>query len=201
MKIYLARHGQSQWQVKPSSNLDTPLTSIGHEQSKRLAEWLAGDRFFDNDTRLDLVSLLVSPRRRALQTARYLVEAVSLPLVTEGSLSEADFRIADHLPQHGPMGFATSTLHSDSLMYAKFKVQAERALNYLVEQATAGQGDVLAITHAGIIETMLRGMVAFDAVRFRPYNAALTIIEWTDHRWHLVHLNFWDHLPVKLRTA
>src|SRR5947209_6079858 len=54
MKIYLARHGQSQWQVERDENWDTSLTIIGHEQAKRLAQWLASHQMIDNESRVEI---------------------------------------------------------------------------------------------------------------------------------------------------
>jgi len=92
-------------------------------------------------------------------------------------------------------------LYNPPKAYAEFKGQVTEALRELVQVAEANRGSVLAITHGAVIETMLRVLVCNDAVRFRPYNATLTLIEWKVGRWHLVYLNFWDYLPVELRTV
>ena len=199
MKIYLARHGQSQWQVAPSNNLNSSLTAIGHEQSKRMGQWLANHRLLDNETQIEVTSLWVSPLKRAFETASYVGNALCLPLVTQKNLSEADFRVADHLPR-ADTPFHNKTPYNSPKVYADFKSKVKEALSDLIEQAEANGETVLVITHGGVIETMLRLIVASDTVRFQPYNAALTLIEWKDGLWHLVQLNFWDYLPIPLRT-
>lgn len=49
-------------------------------------------------------------------------------------------------------------------------------------------------------KTLLRLIADSDAISFRLYNTGLATVEWDNGRWHLVHLNQLDHLPVDLRT-
>lgn len=85
-------------------------------------------------------------------------------------------------------------------MYAAFKSQVHTAFQELVERAEVSSGPVLAVTHGGFIKTMLRIVVNSDIVCFRLYNTGLNLIEWERGRWHIGHLNLWDHLPLELRT-
>jgi len=199
MKIYLVRHGQSQWQLEPSENWDTPLTPLGHEQAQRTGEWLAEHQMLDNQTRVEIASLCSSPLIRAQETAVYIAKSLHLPLLTQQNLREADFHVAEHLPQRDTPLQAHSA-YEPSKVYAAFKSQAQAALQGLVEQAEANGGSVLAITHGGLIKTMLRLVVDSDRVCFKLCNAGISSIEWRRGRWHLVHLNLWDHLPTELRT-
>jgi broad specificity phosphatase PhoE len=199
MKIYLARHGQSKWQVGADAHLDTPLTALGREQSKRMGKWLAGQRVLERKACMEIGAIRVSPLERALETASFAAIALHLSAVTQRNLAEAPFRVSDHLPCcHDPLVPHHPVILSTA--YAEFKAQAKEALRELTKQAGSGDGAVLAVTHGGVIETMLRLIVGCDAVRFESYNAAITLIEWRDCRWHLVYLNFWDYLPTDLRT-
>jgi broad specificity phosphatase PhoE len=199
MKIYLARHGQSRWQLEPSDDLDTALTPLGHEQSERLATWLAAGGVVDGATRVEIATLCASPFKRSQETAGYVARALDLPLVTQPVLREAALHVADHLPRREtPLEPHPPFEPSDE--YAAFKAQAREALDGLVAHAEAGEGPVLAITHGALIKTVLRIAADSDDVCFRLYNTALNLIQWRRGRWHLVHLNLWDHLPRELRT-
>jgi probable phosphoglycerate mutase len=199
MKIYLARHGQSQWQVKPSENWDTPLSSLGHEQAKLMGQWLAGHEMLDHRGRLEIVALCASPLIRAQETAMYAAKALNLPLITQQNLSEANFHVSEHLPQRDtPLD--THPTYEPSKIYAAFKLQAQSALQGLVEQAETSGGSVLAVTHGGLIKTMLRLAVGSDNFCLILYNTGINCIEWKRGRWHILHLNFWDHLSAQLRT-
>jgi probable phosphoglycerate mutase len=81
--ILLARHGESDWnrERRWQGHADRPLTELGHEQARALAERLA-------DTPLDAVyaSDLVRARETALPTAA----AHGLPVATRADLREVD---------------------------------------------------------------------------------------------------------------
>lgn len=198
MQIYLVRHGQSQWQMGASDSLDTPLTTLGHLQSRQLAIWLATSPRLAGGAPAMIAALYASPLRRAQQTAAYIADALDLVVATDPCLSEADFHVADHLPQReGPLCQHPPFTPSEN--YAAFRGQADQALRLLVRQAEAS-GSVLAVTHGGLIKTLLRLIADTDTVCFRLCNACLNVIEWRRGRWHLVHLNLWDHLLTELRT-
>lgn len=65
MEVILVRHGQPEWVRNGLNVVDPPLTDLGHQQARRLAEYL-GDEHFDE--------ILVSPLLRARQTAAPLLE-------------------------------------------------------------------------------------------------------------------------------
>lgn len=199
MKIYLIRHAQSQWQVAPSHDWDTALSRTGHEQAQRLGHWLADRPCLAEGSHLQVAGLCSSPLVRARETAAYVADALGLPLDTDDRLCEATFHVSSHLPQR-ETPFTPSSPYEPSALYRTFKSQAREALDGLVERA-AGTGSVMAITHGALIETMLRSVVGNDAMSFSLYNSAVTLVEWTRGRWHLVLLNCWDHLPVDLRTS
>ena len=84
MKIYLARHGETQWNVdkRISGVTDIPLTERGVEQAKALAE---------EAKKHPIDMIFASPLKRAQETARYTAEALGLPIITEMRLREVDF--------------------------------------------------------------------------------------------------------------
>jgi probable phosphoglycerate mutase len=199
MKIYLVRHGQSRWQVaREDEGWNSELSDLGQEQAQRLADWLADGPIIDQQC-LAVGSIHVSPLLRAQQTAVPLAHALQLPLITDEYLSESDFLVSAHLasvnkPDQYPPTFTPSET------YATFKTRASQALMNLVNTAENQSGAVLAVAHGGLLSTMLRLAVGSDTVSFWLYNATLNLIEWKRGRWHLVHLNLWDHLLPRLRT-
>jgi 2,3-bisphosphoglycerate-dependent phosphoglycerate mutase len=79
VEIVLIRHGQPEW-VKDGLNVvDPPLTDLGHEQAARMADVLAEEEFDE---------ILVSPLRRARQTAAPLFEKLGRPEQIEPWLEE-----------------------------------------------------------------------------------------------------------------
>ncbi|MBK7895961.1 MAG: histidine phosphatase family protein [Anaerolineaceae bacterium] len=200
MKIYLARHGQSRWQVERDDNdWNSPLTDLGQRQAQLLANWLSTPAKLDNETRVEIGCVRVSPLKRAQETAVPITTALNCPSHTDAYLREADFYVSEHLPAAASPYQAMPT-YKPSFRYAVFKQQAQAALYALVADAeTCGQ-PVLGVAHGGLISTMLRLATGSDTVSFWLYNTSLSALEWKRGRWHLIHLNLWDHLPPAWRT-
>lgn len=197
MKIYLVRHGQSQWQVDQQPGAwNSPLSELGRLQAQRLADWLALGTEIGIDQRLPLAALHASPYLRAQETAAPIAAALSLPLVTQVHLHEADFLVSERLPSRSSPRAILPPFEPDP-EYAALK---ERAQQVLVELADRGGGGVMAVSHGGMISTILRLAAGSDHVSFWIYNAGINLIEWKRGRWHLVFLNLLDHLPPELRT-
>jgi len=199
MRIYLVRHAQSHWQLQPSPDRDTDLTTIGHEQSRLMAQWLAGHQKLDHATRIEISGLCASPYKRAHDTAKYASNALGLCICVCPDLREADFHVADDLPtmqgpRQGPEPYELSW------RYAAFKMQVSIGFEKLIAEVEVAGGPILAVTHGGFIKTLLRLVVGTDIVCFQVYNTALNAIEWRRGRWHLIYLNLCDHLPAELRT-
>ena len=86
MRLYVARHGQTLWNVenKVCGRTDLPLTEEGHLQAELLAERIAG---------LDMDVILASPMLRARQTAEPAARLKNLPVLTDDRLIEQDYGI------------------------------------------------------------------------------------------------------------
>ena len=84
MEIFVVRHGQTDYNVKHlfQGYSDIPLNDIGMEQAKETA------RKFEN-IRIDLI--LVSPLKRALQTAEYIKNVTKSQMIIEDRLIERCF--------------------------------------------------------------------------------------------------------------
>jgi probable phosphoglycerate mutase len=61
-------------------------------------------------------------------------------------------------------------------------------------------GPVLAVTHSGVIGTMVRLVINSDLLTLKVFNGSITALEWREGHWQLRFLNLWDHLPYELRT-
>ena len=81
MELIFVRHGEPEWSIGGMSQTDPGLTVRGHEQARLAAEYLA-------DADHPLTEVIVSPARRAHETAAPLVEATGLPATTIEDLVE-----------------------------------------------------------------------------------------------------------------
>ncbi len=79
MEIILIRHGQPEWVRDGLNVVDPPLTELGELQAERTGEVLAGDVYDE---------IIVSPLRRARQTAAPLLRRLGRDEVIESFLEE-----------------------------------------------------------------------------------------------------------------
>ena len=87
--LLLVRHGETVWHADnryAGGGSDIDLTERGRRQAQDLARW-AGTQHVD--------AVVVSPVRRALETARPAAVALGLPLTVVDDLREVDFGVAE----------------------------------------------------------------------------------------------------------
>lgn len=79
-ELYILRHGETLWnrEARMQGSIESPLSDTGHAQAKAMAEVLRA-RGITPDTH----DLWVSPKGRAIETARYIAQATGCaPIVT-----------------------------------------------------------------------------------------------------------------------
>ena len=96
MKLYLTRHGQTDWNVRHQvqGQTDVPLNEKGISQAHELAEALCG-------TPLDLA--LVSPLNRARKTCEIVSDRLQIPYRVCEELTEQNFGIFEGTPTQDPV--------------------------------------------------------------------------------------------------
>ena len=95
MKLYVARHGQTQWNAenKVCGRTDLPLTGVGIAQAQALAEKAA-------DLGIDLI--LTSPLDRAHTMARIIAERCGAEVQIEERLIEQNFGVFEGVDRQDP---------------------------------------------------------------------------------------------------
>lgn len=196
-RLYLVRHGQAQWQVAPDDDLDSPLTALGHAQAGALAKRLGDDLGAAGPARA--VRMFTSPLLRARQTVGYVEAELGIRAEILAELAEARFRVADHLRvRDRPFGEEPSPLHP---AYAAFRDQAAAALRQLYQASLDAAAPVVAMTHGGLIKTLLRCAAGSDRICFEVGNASVTALEWGGGYWRVACLNCRSHLQPAARTS
>jgi len=207
MHLYFIRHGQSfvNLQDWDGGNRDMGLTELGHRQAAALGAWLP--------TELKEIDVLyASTMLRAQETAGYVAEAYSMPIVADIRLREIGNNRADHtpwpsddLPEYSdywgserPFASVTPTREGgESLMHFRTRVGS------FVEDMIEKHRDeiVVAVCHGGVIE------LAFDHIfNVGPFrrcevwckNTGVTRFEYVEHprreTWRLHYHSRSDHL-------
>lgn len=89
-KIYLIRHGQSQWNIlsKVQGQKDASLTDLGKEQARKL-----GKRLIDEN--IDII--YSSDLSRALETAKIISSIIDKPIIESKEIREINFGLWEGL--------------------------------------------------------------------------------------------------------
>lgn len=95
MRLFVARHGQTQWNVenKVCGRTDLPLTAEGKVQAKLLAEKAAD---------LNIDHIVSSPMLRARQTAAAVAECLDISVTVDERLIEQDYGIFEGVDRKDP---------------------------------------------------------------------------------------------------
>lgn len=171
MKLYAARHGQTQWNAenKVCGRTDLPLTPLGQQQAQALCEKVGT---------LDIDLIIVSPLLRARQTAAPSAECWGIPVMVDQRLIEQDYGIYEGVSRLDP-GFLANKRHfayrypgGESMMDV-----AHRVYSLLEEiREKYPEKNVLLVCHGGIcrvIRTYFEDMTNEEYFHYSEENAAI----------------------------
>jgi broad specificity phosphatase PhoE len=173
--FFLLRHGKSEGNKKNivQGHLDYPLSDEGREQAKLTGGWLAAG---------NIQGVFCSPLQRAAETARIAAEAAGLapplplPQLTELdtgvytglTLEEAAAKYPDMWPR---FQMASWEAVEGAEKISSLKQRAAAVWNILVQEAAArgersapaSRFGILAVTHAGFFQWLIRAASGGDA--------------------------------------
>jgi uncharacterized phosphatase len=208
--IYFVRHGQSAANLEPVfQGPDDPLTELGRKQAACAAEYLA---------QVHAEVILTSPMPRARETAGIIQGVCTLPLEEHTLFRE--YRPPSSLsgrPKDLPEGkaflegqrehFEDPVWHfEDEDNYHDLHTRAVEALTHLEQRA---EQNMIVVTHAGFMRTLLVAMMtggqpnptlANQFMRFlKPQNTGITLCRYRAHPtarnpWRLLSWNNYEHL-------
>jgi probable phosphoglycerate mutase len=199
--LLLVRHGQSTWnhEHRIQGQLDPPLSDEGRRQAAQLGRRLAGRTFG---------GLYSSDLKRALETSSLIGEAVGIeptpmPELREIHLGEWEGLHADELAARFPQAWAGWTEEPNWDLVpggegaAAFEARVDAALDSIFERHQ--EGDVLVVTHGGVIQVALHHVVGRPGrgiFVFRIQNTSISVIERRDGRPVVAGVNDIGHLEV-----
>ncbi len=203
--MLLIRHGQSTWnrEHRIQGQLDPPLSEEGRSQAERLGHRLAGRRF---------AGFYSSDLKRAFETAQAIGAATGLqaeptPGLREIYLGEWEGLRTEELAQRFPEAWARWTEDPDwdhvagGEGSALFETRVASTLDGILERHP--HGDVLVVTHGGLIQVELHrifGRPSRGLFPFKIQNASITVIEKRDGRLIIGGVNDTSHLDPALVT-
>jgi phosphoserine phosphatase len=179
--IFLARHGESDWNVanRFQGHTDRPLTERGREQAHALADLVANEQ---------VEAVYTSPLRRATETAEIVsaragLEPIALPELREvdtgswSGLSRAE--VGERFPEGFRRWIAGGSGWEDGETYEEMAERVVRALRSIAEAHPGGR--VLVVSHGGPIRAIhaaARGVGIHEYRRLGPVepNAGLSAV-------------------------
>jgi broad specificity phosphatase PhoE len=201
----LVRHGQSTWnrEHRIQGQLDPPLSEEGRRQAALLGERLAGRRF---------AALYASDLARAFETAEVLGAALGVTPkpragLREVFLGEWEGLRTEQIAERFPDAWASWVQEPDWDVVpggegaAAFDTRVSAELDDIVTRHP--HGDVLVVTHGGVIQVALHrvvGRASRGLFPFKIQNASISLIEHRDGRAVIARVNDIAHLEGSLVT-
>ena len=193
------RHGQSTWnqQHRIQGQLDPPLSDEGRQQAALLGARLGGRRF---------AGFYASDLKRAFETAEVIGASLGLAPEPNQSLREIFLgaweglrteEIADRFPEAWACWVEEPDWDCvpEGEGAAAFDARVGSALEEMLTRHP--HGDVLVVTHGGVIQVALHRMVGRPSRGLFPFkiqNASITLIEKRDARMVVGGVNDIGHL-------
>lgn len=202
MRILLARHGETQWNVDGRSQgqgFDIPLSDIGRTQALRLGERLSG---------LPIVRAVASPLLRARQTAELALGERAGMLTFDDRLMEISHGQWEGLLPHEIRGAFPELQRAWRETPDQVQLPGGESLREVdarawpaFQAACRGLGAedlVLIVTHDGVNRTLLCRVLGLPLARvwsFRQASACLNLLEGSDlEHLQVVRINDASHL-------
>ena len=198
-KIFLVRHGESQWNVlkKIQGQQDVPLTDRGMKQANLIGNRLVHER---------IDRIYSSDLKRAYDTAEIIGKRLSLNVIPTKEFREIDFGIWE--------GMSNDKMHieyyNELCLWRKeperLKVEGAESLRELQLRAMAAVnkiinnevGDnILIVSHSATLKTIILGLLNMDLAYFKNLtlgNVSLSIVENRDYNRVMKVLNDTCHI-------
>jgi broad specificity phosphatase PhoE len=199
--LLLVRHGQSTWNQdrRIQGQLDPPLSDVGRRQAEQLGQRLAGREF---------AGFYSSDLKRAAETAQLVSEALNIapkpmPELREIYLGQWEGLRTEDLADRFPEAWASWAEEPNWDLVpggegsVAFEARVGQALDALFRRHP--QGDVLVVTHGGVIQIALHHVVGRPGrgiFPFRIQNASVSVLERRNGRVVVSGVNDIGHLEI-----
>lgn len=198
-RLVLVRHGESTWnqEGRIQGQLDPPLSRLGREQAQLLAQRLCRQRW---------AGVYVSDLARALETVAPLAGAAAVEPLPMAELREVDLGQwqglqRQQLVERFPVEWEAWTKRPSWDIVpggegmSRFEQRVKTVLGQL--QARHPEGDILVVTHGGVIQVALLDAVGRGSNGLFPFtiaNASVSILERTERGPRISSVNDTCHL-------
>ena len=171
MSLFVARHGQTTWNVenRVCGLTDVPLTDVGIAQAEAMAKDAASR---------NLRAILCSPLSRAQHTASFVADLCQLPIITEPRLIEQNYGIFEGKSGYDPGFLANKRLFATRYPGGESHMDvAARVYPLLDELRPRCLGEnILLVCHGGVcrvIHTYFHSLTNEEYFLYQAPNATL----------------------------
>jgi broad specificity phosphatase PhoE len=178
MKLYLIRHGQTDWNVegRVMGRQEIPLNKQGLEQSKKLATWFREKK---------IGKLYSSPVKRAFDTACFIEKTTKIKTIKDERITEVNFgqwdgKIYGDLKKEP--GFKIYYDYFDANVIPggeKYTDVEKRVIDFYNEQISGNACDVAMVSHADPIKIIVCRILSCpisSSSRINISNCSVTMI-------------------------
>ena len=166
MELLIIRHGLPVRIDDAAGPADPELSDIGHDQARRMADWLRHER---------ITAVYTSPMLRAQQTAVPLAEALGVEAVVDDELSEFDRGQHFYVPIEELK--ASRDPRYEQLMRGEHQGEVDpytfrEIVTVAIERVVEGNqgGTVAVVCHGGVINAYASHVLGMDSpLFFQPY--------------------------------
>ena len=169
MKLYVARHGETEWNAlnKVCGRTDIPLTPMGCQQAEKLA---------DRVEKLEIHMIVSSPMGRAMQTAQPAAKRLNLEILTDSRLIEQDYGIFEGVDRRDPGFLANKRQFAYRYPGGESMMDVAHRVYGLLEELKGKYPDrnVLLVCHGGVcrlIRTYFEDMTNEEFFLYSEENA------------------------------
>jgi probable phosphoglycerate mutase len=172
MELILVRHALPERVENVDGVADPGLQPIGHEQARRLGDWLADE---------DIDHIVVSPKRRAVETAAPLAQRLGIEPEVVPGFAEIDRGAKHYIPveemrrENSPVWQALVAGRWEEIGYHDPKV-FQREVVAAKDDLLARYPDarIVVVAHGGTINAIVSDLIGLDRMFF--FEAAYTSI-------------------------
>lgn len=175
MKIFMARHGQTQPNVENNvcGRTDVPLTETGLKQAEKLA---------DNACGKNIELIVVSPMIRARQTAQIVADRYGIPVIVDDRLIEQSAGIYEGKSRDNTDYIANKRKFCYRYPGGESMMQVAQRVYNRIDDIRRNYSDknVLVVCHGGVCRvarTYFMDMENEEFTLYTPDNATLTEYE------------------------
>lgn len=193
MKIFLIRHGQTEWNIQGrfQGREDIPLNKVGIEQARECGQALKGDKY---------KAIITSPLVRASKTAEIIAEIVSVKqVIIEPQIIERDFsRVSGMMPKEREAFYASGG-KDDKEPWDKLNRRMIACLKKYGEQFK--DQNIIMVSHGASINSVLsvlsEGKTGTGKILLK--NTCINILRYEDKMLHLDQFNLsaQEYLAIK----